>query len=197
MNLRGVGVVNFEGLLFANLAAWTPLSLWEASAVKWVKTNLLALCVQCRGGFVQQQHFRVAEDGSGYGYPLLLTTWQLSTLITRLSVVLLLRQTETAGASWCHHIIDKMSILKSDLSGILLCGFVISCFLSKVSCMSFVLIIEIIKWKSGTSAVLVESTCRSCELFSWEKLSPISGVIFMSFHHLYSTLLSVHLRQIL
>lgn len=36
--------------------------------------HLLALSVQRRSGLIQQQQFGVAEDGSGYGYSLLLTT---------------------------------------------------------------------------------------------------------------------------
>lgn len=54
--------------------------------------HLLALSVQRRSGLIQQQQFGVAEDGSGYGYSLLLTTWQLCPLITCLRVIFLLME---------------------------------------------------------------------------------------------------------
>lgn len=70
-------------------------------------THLLTLSVECRCGLVQEQHFGVAEYGSGDGYALLLATGQLSSFITCLSVVLLLIQTERERGGAINILLNK------------------------------------------------------------------------------------------
>ena len=51
--------------------------------------HLLALCVQGRGGLVQQQDLGVPHQCPGYGYALLLPSTQLSALCTHIGVIAL------------------------------------------------------------------------------------------------------------
>ncbi len=52
-------------------------------------TNLLALCVERRCGLVQQQKFGITDQSSSDGYPLFLSSRQLSAFISDSSVVFL------------------------------------------------------------------------------------------------------------
>ena len=60
---------------------------------------LLALCVQGRGGFVQQQDLGVPHQGTGDGNPLLLSTAELCTFCSYVSIVALIKRESRYGLS--------------------------------------------------------------------------------------------------